>query len=68
MDSFIFNMLKLKYNICIYRVFNEVFSKMSLNVEELKFRVQFLINIDLEIKQGNVNDVVLIRLYIVQGY
>ena len=37
---------------------------MSLNAEELKSRAQPLTNTDLEIKQGNANDVALIRLYI----
>ena len=64
MDSLTFNMPKLKYNICTYRASNEVPSKMSLNAEELKSRAQPLTNTDLEIKQGNANDVALIRLYI----
>lgn len=63
MDSLTFNMPKLKYNICTYRASNEVPSKMSLNAEELKSRAQPLTNTDLEIKQGNANDVALIRLY-----
>ena len=56
-------MPKLKYCICTYRASNEVPSKMSLNAEELKSRAQPLTNTDLEIKQGNVNDVALIKLY-----
>ena len=36
---------------------------MSLNAEELKSRAQPLTNTDLEIKQGNVNEVALTKLY-----